>query len=135
MMATRASSPMDFMDAYRDLNTIPALFGILFAVAAAVQFLGATISIAPTADLSYTLEGMHAIGLSGVSLLVAFASSDTKDWQHYEPWEQGTVLIAVVAIVGAEYVTEISDFLVNNQPYTGVAFFAVGMMAWGILSR
>jgi len=121
--------------AHRDLNTVPALFGILFAVAAAVQFLGATISVAPTADLSYTLEGTHAVGLSLVSLLVAFASSDTRSFEHYETWEQGAVALGALAIIGTEYVTEISDFLANNQPYTGLAMFAIGMMAWGILSR
>lgn len=123
------------MTEYAQLNTIPALAGIIFATGSAVQFLGASITIAPSADLSYTFAANEALLVSLVSLVVAFASSDTKDWRHYETYEQALVGVAVVAMVGTEYLTEISDLVVNNEPTVGILFFGLSMGAWGVLSR
>jgi peptidoglycan/LPS O-acetylase OafA/YrhL len=117
---------------YTQLNTIPALSGVLFAISAAVQFLGASFSMTTPA---YTFPSSHALLISLGVLVVAFASSDTKDWRRYDTYEQATVGVAVVLMVGAEYVTQISDLLANNSPVAGVIAFVVSMVAWGVLAR
>lgn len=128
-MATRSRSAYA---KYADLNTVPAVMGIVFAVTAAVQFLGATISFTTPV---YTFDPTHALVLGLVVLIVAFASSDTKDWRHYETWEQGAVALAVLLMVGNEYLVEIQDILTQNSPHAAYIAFVVSMMAWGILSR
>jgi hypothetical protein len=132
-MATSYQNAGSFLSNYRDLNTIPALMGVLFAVASAVQFLGATISV--TIPYTYTLSGVHAMVLSLVVLVVAFAASDTRSWEYYEGWEQAMVGIAVLVIVGNEYIAEITNLVANNNPAAGTIAFIITMAAWGILSR
>lgn len=130
-----ATSNRGMLSNYTQLNTIPALTGILFATGAAVQFLGASITIAPAADMSYTFEASHALLVSLVTLVIAFASSDTKDWRYYETYEQATVGVAALFMVGAEYLVEISDLITNNEPTMGIVAFVVSMAAWGVLAR
>lgn len=118
---------------YRQLNTVPALTGVVFSIAAAVQYLGAEMSIEyPSA---YTFPGEHAMLVGLLCLLLAFASSDTKDWRYYDQWEQAAVAIAVVGSVLVQYVPEVNDLLVNNQPVSGVVMFVASLAAWAILAR
>lgn len=117
---------------YSQLNTIPALSGILFAIASGVQFLGASISLEIP---SYTFDPAHALLVALAVLVVAFASSDTKDWRYYESWEQVTVGVAIFVMVGAEYLTVVSDFIANNDPVAGMAAFIISMLAWSVLAR
>lgn len=128
-MATRSSS---FLADYTQLNTIPAVSGILFAVSSGVQFLGASITLQYPA---YTFPSEHAMLVSLGALLVAFASSDTKDWRYYDQWEQVLVALAVVLMIGAEYLTEISTLISNNNPTAGVLAFLITVAAWGVLAR
>ena len=130
-----AYSPTGFLDQYKNLNTIPALAGILFAVSAAVQFLNATVSVAPSADLAYSFAGTDALLVGIVSLLVAFASSESRDFTYLETWEQAAVAVTVAVMVGMEYTTEVADIMANNQPASGIVAFLVGMVAWGILAQ
>lgn len=129
-MATNNSNGM--LADYTQLNTIPAMSGILFALAAAVQFLDATFSLG---IITYTFDPAHALLVSLGVLVVAFASSDTNDWRMYETYEQALVGLAVLLMVGAEYVTEVNDLLVNNSPTAGIIAFFVSMGAWGVLAR
>ena len=130
-MAT--SSLNNRLRSYSQLNTIPAVLGILFAISAGVQFLGAQISIA--VPMTYSFDPAHAMLVSLGVLVLAFASSETKDWRYYDAWEQVTVGLAVVVMVGQEYITEISEFIASNDPVTGVAAFVLSMAAWGVLAR
>jgi len=117
---------------YKQLNTIPAIVGIVFAIAAGVQFLQLHITLGLW---GYTFPTDQAMLVSLGSLVVAFASSETKDWHHYESYEQAIVGGAVVVTVGAQYISEIGNVLTNNQPVAGVVAFAISMAAWGVLSR
>lgn len=117
---------------YTQLNTIPAIVGIIFAVAAGVQFLDVTITIG---IVSYTFDPAHAMFVGFGALVVAFASSDTKDWRFYDTWEQGLVAVAVVLMISGEYVAEVATILSNNQPVAGIIAFAISMAAWGVLAR
>ena len=128
-MATRHSN---LFKNYTQLNTIPAIVGIVFAVSAAVQFLQAEIMLGL---IDYSFDPAHALIVSVFALVVAFASSDTKNFQHYETWEQALVGLAVVVMVSAEYTTTGADFLVENEPHAGLLAFLVSMAAWGVLAR
>lgn len=127
-----ATSFKSTMQDYSQLNTVPALSGILFAISAAVQFLGATVSLKIP---SYMFNPGHALFVSMGVLILAFASSDTKDWRYYETWEQVTVAVAVVTMVGAEYITTISDFIATNDPVIPIAAFILSLAAWSVLAR
>lgn len=117
---------------YSQLNTVPAMVGIAFAAASSVQFLDATLTFGL---LNYTFEANHAMVVSLVALIVAFAASDTKSFEHYSREEQGVVALGALLIVGNEYVTQISDFIVQNEPVAGVAAFGITVAAWGVLAR
>lgn len=120
------------LNQYSQLNTIPAVVGILFAVSAGVQFLDVSVTIGV---VGYSFDPAHAMMVSLGALVVAFASSETKDWRYYDRHEQAVVGLAVVLIVGTEYVVEVSDAIANNAPVAGFVAFAVSMAAWGVLSR
>lgn len=127
-MATNSKS---ILSDYTQLNTLPAVTGVLFAVASSVQFLGATVSLSTPA---YTFDPAHAMLVSLLMLVVAFASSETKDWRHYDEWEQGVVGVAAITLVGTEYVPEIADLVMSSQG-TQVGAFVLSLAAWGVLSR
>jgi len=122
-----------FVENYTQLNTIPALVGILFAVSSGVQFLGMTVAI--QYPISYSFPTEHALIVSLVALVVAFAASDTRSYEFYKSWEQLTVVIAVAAMISAEYFAEVQSMVTNNQPWAGTALFIVSVVAWAILSR
>lgn len=117
---------------YTQLNTVPAIVGIIFAVSAGVQFLDLTISIGL---LGYDFPTAHATFVSLGVLVLAFASSDTKDWRFCDTWKQAIVAVAVLLMVSGEYVTAIVDLIANNQPLGGILAFAISMAAWAVLSR
>lgn len=117
---------------YTELNTIPAIMGILFATASGVMFLDATVTLGV---IDYTFSASHSLLVGMFAMIVAFASSETNDWRHYESYEQGIVVVATVLMVGSEYVVEISDMIANNSPVAGVIAFAVSVAAWGVLAR
>lgn len=133
-MASQNKSAMGgFVENYTQLNTIPALVGILFAVSSGVQFLGMTISIQH--PIAYSFPSEHAMIVSLLALIVAFAASDTRSYEFYETWEQLTVVVAVAAMISSQYIAEVQTIVANNQPWTGTALFAVSVVAWAILSR
>lgn len=121
-----------FLRDYSQLNTIPALSGVAFALASAVQFLGGTFALTtPT----YTFDPGHAMIVSLMALVIAFASSDTKDWRYYETWEQGIVAVAVFLMVGMEYLTQVQNLVTSNDPVGPLIAFGLAMAAWGVLAR
>lgn len=133
-MATRSSSGFSQLAGnYMEINTVSALLGIVFAISAAVQYLGATISIEHPMSYSYPTE--HALLVSFVVLLLAFATSETRSWDYYEGWEKLVVGVTVVGMIAAEYIAEVGTIVTNNQPWAGTIMFALGVVAWGILSR
>lgn len=120
------------MDEYIDLNTVPALVGIAFAVSSAVQFELASVTVDV---LDYTPAGVDLVLLSMAALAIAFASSETKDFRYYSDQEKLAIAIGPVLIIGQHYVTEIADIIANNDPAGGVIAFALAMLSWGVVSR
>lgn len=127
------SNSKGLLSDYAQLNTLPALSGVLFAISSGVQFLGVSISM--TIPWAYTFDPSHGLVVSLVVMVIAFASSSTKDWRQYESYEQGAVALAVILMVGNEYLIEVSDLIVNNNPTAGTLAFLVTVVAWGILAR
>ena len=117
---------------YMELNTIPALAGIIFAVAAGIQFLDLQITLG---IMDYTPTEMQAMIAGLAMLVVAFASSETQSFDRYQRWEQITVGVAGVLIVGAQYVDTVGTWLVDYDPHFGAAAFVISMAAWAVLSR
>jgi len=130
-MATRSMSSLT--NDYMELRTIPALLGIVFAIASLYQFGG--ISEVHITWLDYTLSTQHAMFVSLATLLVAFASSETKQFEAYEDWEKVLIAAGPVLIVSQQYVTEVADIIAKNDPTGGIVAFVISVMAWGVAVR
>jgi hypothetical protein len=114
------------------IRTVPALAGLVFAAASAVQFLDAQIALGV---LDWSFKPALALVVSLGSLLVAFASSNTRDWEHLENAEQATVAVALLIMLTHQYTPTVETAIANNQPWAGFVAFMSGMIAWGVLAR
>jgi hypothetical protein len=118
---------------YAQLNTIPALLSIFFALASLYTFGG--IAEVHLVWFDYTLTAEHAALGSMFVLAVAFASSETRDFQRYETWEQLMIGLAPVLILGAEYIDFISQAFADHDPTLGIIAFVLSVAAWGVAIR
>lgn len=132
-MASHNRSMSGYASRYMELRTIPALLGIVFAIASLYQFGG--ISEVHITWIEYTLSEQHAMFVSLATLLVAFASSETKQFEAYEDWEKAIIAAGPVLIVSHQYVTEVSDIIATNDPTGGIVAFAISVMSWGVAVR
>lgn len=114
------------------VDTVPAVAGVVFSMAAAVQFLDATIKFGAY-GLELTLTHSYVISLA--ALVVVFASSRTKDWEYYESWEQVLVAVTIAIMTGHQFVPQIRSVVSNQNPVAGSAIFAAGLLTWGVLAR
>jgi hypothetical protein len=64
--------------------------------------------------------------------VLAFASSDTKQFDNYEDWEKVIIASGPVVILANEYVGFINDMIVSNEPLGGVVAFLITLSAWGV---
>ena len=114
------------------VTTVPAIAGLLFSAAAAVQFLQAEVSLGL---LNWSLEPGIALLVSLSSLVVAFASSRTRDWRLYSTSEQSIIALAILIMVSHQFSPTVALAVQNNQPFSGVLAFSMGIVSWGILAR
>jgi hypothetical protein len=114
------------------VDTVPALAGVVFAAAAAVQFLQAEIVIGV---FDMALRPSHAIIISLAALVVAFASSDSRDWRYLDGWEQALVGFTIVFMLAHQYSPDVQAQFAQHQPITGSIVFLAGMVSWGVLAR
>ncbi len=118
---------------YGNLRTIPALLSVFFVAASAYQFGG--ISELHIVWLDYTLTTEHAMLISLGTYAIAFASSQTKSFEHYEPWEQGAIAAGPILLVAHQYVDQVHN-LIATEGHTGpVLAFLVAIVAWGVTVR
>jgi len=117
---------------YSRLRTVPAMLSIVFALASLYQFGG--ISQVNLTWLDYTLSAQHAMLVSLGTLVVAFASSETKQFDSYEDWEMAVIAAGPLLIVTYQYIPEITD-LVNGSDITQAVAFMVSIAAWGVAVR
>ncbi len=124
----------DMVSDYTNIRTIPALLSVAFIASGLYQFGGIT-DITLVWLSNYTLTAQHATFVSLGAYAVAFASSETKDFQYYEQWEQVAIFAGPLLILGYQYVPQIAD-LVNTTSNVGpIVAFLVTVGAWGVAVR
>jgi len=121
------------MQDYSHLRTIPALLSIGFAVASLYQFGG--ISEVHLTWIDYTLTNTAAMVVGLAAFTVAFASSETKQFQNYETWEMVVIAAAPILMIGTHYVTEINDLVMSNGDSVSALAFLVTVAAWTVAIR
>lgn len=132
-MASSHSSLNGLANDYMELRTIPAFLGIFFAVASLYQFGG--ITEVHLSWLDYTLTTQHAmLGSLGI-YAIAFASSETRDFQSYEDWEKATIASGPILIVAHQYVTYVSDLFATHDPLLPIVGFLLALASWGVAVR
>jgi len=133
-MATHKARASDLMSDYANIRTIPAALGVAFVMASLYQFGGITTVDLPW--LGYTLTTEHAALISVGAFAVAFASSETRQFENYEDWEQVAIAAGPIVILGNQYVAEINDFLVGLGDPLGLQLaFVVTVISWGVTVR
>lgn len=117
---------------YSQLRTIPAILGVVFTVCSIFQFGG--MAAPELLWVDYTLSQLHAAALSMVVMLVAFMSSKTKEFAHYNWWEQVLIPIAPVLILGHQFVDPVGAAIDAEQSRQIVATLA-SLLSWGAAVR
>lgn len=131
MTATRAVSRK--FDDYTQLRTLPAMLSVAFVLASLYQMGG--LGTLELVWLDYTLTTSHAVLISAGSFVVAFASSETRSFEHYDDWEQAVIAAGPAVILGEQYVPFVADQLSNlGEPGYMVAFL-VTVASWGVAVR
>lgn len=121
---------------YANIRSIPAILSVAFIGAGLYQF-GGISAIELTwlggANGSYTLSTQHSLLVSLGAFAVAFASSETKSFEHYDQREQLLIALGPAVILGNEYVTQVNDLLLDIGDPLGmqVAFLAT-IVSWAV---
>ena len=128
-MARNSMSTM--MTDYTQLKTLPALLSVVFVIAGLYQF-GGISEVMITWASDYTLTSQHAMLASLGAFVVAFASSETKDFNHYEQWEQVAIAAGPLLIVGHTYSDTIADLVATEGHVGPIVAFLVTVVSWGV---
>lgn len=119
---------------YAKLRTLPAMLSVAFVVASLYQFGG--ISTVDLAWLDYTLTTEHSVLVSVGVFALAFMSSETRQLENYETWEAVLIASAPAVILGEQYVTEVSDLLMEiGDPLGMQVAFLLTIIGWGVAVR
>lgn len=119
------------LDDYTQMRTLPGLLSVAFFASTLYMF-GAVSSI-ELVWLNYTLGAEHAMLVSLGTYAVAFASSETKQFEHYEGAEQALVAAGPAIIVAYEYFPAFVDFLNSiGDPLGHQLAAVVCIVAWGV---
>lgn len=126
--SNRASS---MLDDYTNMRTLPAMLSVAFIAASLFQFGG--IPSLELTWLGYTMTGQHAVMISLGTYAAAFASSETKRFEHYTQQEQALIAAGPLVIIGAEYITQVNDLLVSiGDPLGYQIAFILTVVSWGV---
>lgn len=132
-MATARSSVTGMLGDYARLRTIPALLSVLFAATTLYQFGGVS---QPTFEwVGYTLVPAHAMLVSLGAYIVAFASSETKEWRNYTSAERVLIAAGILIVFGQQQITAISSMMAAHQPASGIVAYLITMLGWGVAVR
>lgn len=118
---------------YSQLRSVPALLSIAFAVASMFAFGG--LSEVHVVWLDYTLTQNHAVLLSLVVYVVAFASSETNRFEYYSRGEQALLLSGPAIMLAQKFLPELSSWITSNQPLSGVGAFLIAFVGWVVMVR
>jgi len=118
---------------YTQLRTLPAVLGLAYILASLYQFGG--IESVHIQWLSYELASFDAMLVSLMSILVAFASSETREFTEYEAWEQVSIISGPVIIMAHFTLPTVERFVQANSPEAGIIAFGVSAFSWAVMSR
>lgn len=132
-MATSSRSLNGVLSDYSQLRAVPALLGMLFSIFGLYQF--GAFSTLELAWFDYTIETNHVMFGSLAIYAVAFMSSETRSFEHYDDWEQALIAASPVLIVGYEYVGFVADLVNSADPWSQVLAFLIVAGGYGVAMR
>ncbi len=119
---------------YARLRTLPAVLSVAYIAASLYQFGG--ISEVSLTWLDYSLTTEHSVVASLGTMLIAFASSETKQLDAYENWEIAAIASGPVVILGHQYTSEVSDVLMELGDPAGMQVaFVLTLVSWAVAVR
>lgn len=133
MASSYSRSMGDTLSDYTHLRTLPALLSVVFILAGLYQFGG--ISEVMLTWIDYTLTAEHATFISIGAYAVAFASSETKQFDSYEDWEKVAIVLGPLIIVGYQYVDQVASIINTTSNLGPILAFLATVVAWGVAVR
>ena len=133
MTSSYSNSMGDALSDYTHLRTLPALLSVVFILAGLYQFGG--ISEVNLTWIDYTLTAEHATFISLAAYAIAFASSETKQFELYEQWEQVAIALGPVIIAGYQYVPQLAELINTSSNFGPIVAFLATVVAWGVAVR
>jgi hypothetical protein len=118
---------------YTHLRTLPALLSVVFILAGLYQFGG--ISEVMLTWIDYMLTAEHATFISLAAYAIAFASSETKQFESYEQWEQVAIALGPIIIAGYQYIPQLADLINTSSNLGPIVAFLATVVAWGVAVR
>lgn len=115
---------------YSHLRTLPALLSVVFVATSLYQFGGVSELHFTWAD--YTLQASHAVYGSLFAYAIAFASSETKQFEHYEKWEQGVIAAGPVLIFLHHVMDSVADLVATEGHIGPILAFLITVVSWGV---
>ena len=133
MSSSYSNSMGDALSDYTHLRTLPALLSVVFILAGLYQFGG--ISEVNLTWIDYTLTAEHATFISLAAYAIAFASSETKQFESYEQWEQVAIALGPIIIAGYQYVPQLAELINTSSNFGPIVAFLATVVAWGVAVR
>jgi len=118
------------LDAYRDLNLGTAIALMFFAVVGLVQT-GLMLDIV---DLLTQYKFLPLAG-SFAAYAVVFASSGTRNPQHYHTAEWIVVSLTAVVMITHAVMVEIQELVSNLQPWASIVIMVLMVVTGAILGK
>jgi len=118
---------------YSSLRTLPAMLSVAFVMASLYQFGG--VSQFTLEWVGYTISNLHAVVASLGIFAVAFASSETKQFDSYDTWEQLVIGLGPALILAHHFVGFVATEFTANDPALPIAGFLVTVVSWGVAVR
>lgn len=112
---------------YNEMDVEDAILGLAFTAAGAVQFVPNTTVTFYGTDLS-----QYAFIISIVALAVAYATNE-PDISNMDEIETAAVAGTAAIVLGNEYVTEISDFIMGSEMLQ-IGAFVVTFVGYYVMS-
>jgi len=123
------------MSDYSNIRTIPAMVSAAFIALSLYQF-SAIDPISFNWGLNYTFAASHgALGSLG-AYLIAFMSSETKDFQYYDDWEKVVIFLGPALTFGWHYVDQVQTWMLElGDPLGAQLAFVLVMLSWVVIVR
>lgn len=119
---------------YANIRSLPAMLSVAYIIASLYQFGG--ISTVDLTWIDYQLTTDHSLLVSLGAYAAAFASSETKQFENYEQWEQIAIGLGPATILGYEYVQPVTDLITNIGDPLGMQLaFLATVVSWGVAVR